>query len=141
MKKIYKPLVSSPAAQIPLYASPVSAGFPAPADDEVTEAIDLNTFLIHNKPATYLVRVQGTSLEGIGILDGDLLVVDASLSPSSGQIVVASVNGEFLVKRFVKENGSAYLKAENPAYPPLKVTDDMEGGIMGVVTGVVRKML
>ena len=139
MKKI-RLVHNATATHVRLFNSPVSAGFPAPADDEVTEAIDLNTYLIHNKPATYLVRVEGTSLQGIGILSGDLLVVDASLPPGSGQIVVASVNGEFLVKRYVKEKGKAYLKAENPAYPPLLVSDDMEGGIMGVVSGVVRKM-
>jgi DNA polymerase V len=125
---------------LPLFNSPVSAGFPTPANDEMTEAIDLNTFLIHNKLSTYLLRVQGTSLLGIGILEDDILVVDASLTHASGKIVVASIDGEFLVKRYVKEKGGIWLKAENPRYSPIRITADMETSIVGVVVGVVRKM-
>ena len=125
---------------LPLYLSPISAGFPTPANDEITEAIDLNTYLIRNKPATYLLRVQGSSLLGAGILPDDILVVDASRRPDSGKIVVASLDGEFVVKRLVKEKGALYLKSENPAYSPIRLTAEMDGSIVGVVVGVVRKL-
>ncbi len=126
---------------VPLFSSPVSAGFPTPADDEVAAAIDMNELLIHNKPSTYLVRVQGNSLTGAGILNNDILILDASLTPVNDQIVVARIDGEFLVKRYSVERGKRYLKAEHADYPPIALTDDTDGAIVGVVTGVVRTLV
>lgn len=124
----------------PLSASRVSAGFPSPADDQIEEHIDLNELLITNKPATYMIRVSGDSMRGAGILEGDILIVDASKKPRSGQIVVASVDGDFLVKRLILEKSKTILKAENPSFVSLEIKPDNEFSIFGVVTGVVRQM-
>lgn len=120
--------------------SPVSAGFPSPAEDHVDGVLDLNALLIDNKPATYLIRVSGNSMQGAGILDGDIVIVDASKKPRSNDIVIASISNDFLVKRWIVEKGSTYLKAEHPDYPATKIGQDDEVTVFGVVTGVVRKM-
>ncbi len=137
--KLFLPRPSK-TTTLPLYSSPLSAGFPSPADDYVEDTIDLNDLLIHNRPATYLVRVSGSSMEGAAICDGDLLVVDASLRPMHNKIVVAAVEGEFLVKRFWQDKGKTWLKAENPDYAPLLINPDDNFTILGVVTGVVRQV-
>lgn len=125
---------------LPLHHSPVSAGFPSPADDFIEDRIDLNDLLIENKPATYLVRVTGDSMKDAGIFAGDLLVVDASKTPTHNHIVIASVDGEFLVKRFWIVGNATYLKADNDAYPLRPIDHDDSCSIFGVVTGVVRKI-
>ena len=125
--------------RLKLYTSPVSAGFPSPAEDHVDETLDLNEFLITNPPATYLIRVVGDSMIGAAIAERDILVVDASLTPKHNDIVVASVDGEFTVKRFWKDKGKIWLKPENPNYSPIALNPDDELIIVGVVTGVVRK--
>ena len=125
--------------RLKLYTSPVSAGFPSPAEDHVDETLDLNEFLITNPPATYLIRVVGDSMIGAAIAERDILVVDASLTPKHNDIVVASVDGEFTVKRFWKDKGKIWLKPENSNYSPIALNPDDELIIVGVVTGVVRK--
>lgn len=140
MNKIFRPSLDK-KTDLPLYGSKISAGFPSPADDYVEEVLDLNTLLIKNKTATYLVRVQGDSMKEAGIFEGDILVVDASLKPAHNKIVVAGIEGEFLVKRFCTEKGEIILKAENPHYPPIKIKNTDELSVFGVVVGVVRKMV
>jgi DNA polymerase V len=126
---------------LPLFHSPISAGFPSPADDFIEDSIDLNDLLIQNSPATYIVRVSGDSMKEVGIFPDDLLIVDASKTPMHNHIVIASVDGEFLVKRFWIDGETKYLKAENGAYPMRKIINDDTCSIFGVVTGVVRKIL
>ena len=122
----------------PLYTSKVAAGFPSPADDYVDRGLDLNEHLIRHKEATFFVRVKGDSMVGAGIMDGDLLVVDRALSPVSGRIVIAAVNGELTVKRLKKSGGRTWLMAENPAYEPIEMKDGMECVIWGVVTNAIH---
>lgn len=124
----------------PLFSSKVSAGFPSPADDFIEANIDLNKLLVHNAPATYLVRVQGDSMADASISDGDILVVNASLRPQSGDIVVAAVDGEFLVKRYSVQKNKTYLVAENKNFKPLLINPDDDFTIFGVVTGLVREI-
>ena len=123
----------------PLFACGVSAGFPSPADDYIERQLDLNNLLIQNPPATFFVRVTGDSMIGAGINHGDLLVVDRSLEPASGRIIIAVLNGELTVKRFERRNGCCRLLAENPAYLPCEITADTAFEVWGVVTSVIRR--
>ncbi len=117
----------------------VSAGFPSPAGDYLESPLDLNELLIPHPAATFFVRAQGESMSGAGIQDGDLLVVDRSLDAHSNDIVIATLEGEFTVKRFVKRSGTIQLLPANKAYPPLTIEPDRDFAIWGVVTYVVHK--
>lgn len=122
----------------PLYSSRIAAGFPSPADDHIDDAIDLNEQLVQHPAATFFVRVQGHSMTGVGIHHGDLLVIDRSLEPKSGSIVVAVVNGELTVKRLEIVGERVRLMPENPAFQPLEIREGMELVIWGVVAHSVR---
>jgi len=122
----------------PLFASPVKAGFPSPADDSIEQKLDLNQFLIKHPSATFFVRVDGDSMKGAGIYDKDLLIVDRALSPKSGQIVVAVLNGEFTVKRVKIESDKVFLIPENPNFPLMEVTKDLDFQVWGVVTFAIH---
>jgi DNA polymerase V len=124
----------------PLYASSVPAGFPSPADDYLESYIDLNEVIVGNQAATFFVKVDGDSMVGAGIFAGDMLVVDRSLSASHGRVVVALVEGEFTVKRFVRIRGRTYLYPENKKYTPIDVTEIEEFMVWGVVTTVIHKV-
>ncbi len=132
------PAGANPVA-IPLYSAGVRAGFPSPADDSVEDVLDLNSYLITDAPATFLVRAKGESMIGAHIFDGDIMVVDKSRTPVNGDIVVAALDGEFTVKRLRRHGGKITLQAENPAYPDITPTYEQELVIWGVVTGCVRK--
>ncbi|OGT88945.1 MAG: DNA polymerase V [Gammaproteobacteria bacterium RIFOXYD12_FULL_61_37] len=123
---------------LPLYASRVSAGFPSPADDYLEGTLDLNEHLVKHPAATFFVRVSGDSMLNAGIHPGDILVVDRSLTPVSGRIVIAALDGELTVKRFDQRNGRTRLLAENPAYAPIEIQDGNELHIWGVVTNVIH---
>lgn len=122
----------------PLFSSQPSAGFPAPGDDLVEKPLDLNDLLIDNPTATFFVRVAGDSMEGAGIFDGDILVVDRSVRPIDNSIVVAAVFGELVVKRLKKYPNKAELVSENDAYSPITVNDIDDVYIWGVVVGSAR---
>jgi DNA polymerase V len=119
----------------------VPAGFPSPAADHTRKRIDLNEHLIRNKEATFIFRVKGDSMTGIGIYEGDELLVDRSLEAKHGNIVLAVLNNEFTVKRLHRRGGVVKLVAENPIYPPLVVKDGEELTIWGVVTRNLHKLL
>jgi DNA polymerase V len=121
-----------------LYQQPVSAGYPSPAEDYIEGKLDLNLHLVKNPDATFYVRVSGDSMTGAGIHSGDLLVVDRSLDPVSGRIVIAVLNGELTVKRLFVEGDRLILNAENENYPPIEVTEPQELSIWGVATSVVH---
>ncbi len=124
----------------PLFLSGVSAGFPSPADDYLDRKLDLNEHLIKNPAATFFVRVAGDSMTGTGINDDDILIVDRSLEPVSGSIVIAVINGELTVKRLLKNNNTCQLVAENPHYPPLEISEDTPLEIWGVVTYAIHRL-
>jgi DNA polymerase V len=124
---------------IPIFTSRVQAGFPSPADDHLEDALDLNTHLIHHKEATFFVKAQGDSMLGAGIQQGDILIVDKSLSAKSGKIVIAVVDGEFTVKRLHKYKRNITLKAENPDFEDIKIGGTDELIIWGVVTSVIHQ--
>jgi DNA polymerase V len=124
---------------IPLYASHISAGFPSPADDYIEAELDLNRLMVRNPPDTFMVRANGDALSGAGILDGDVLVIDRSIGPRHGMIVVAVVNGEMCVRRLNRKHGNWVLGPENKDFQPLRIRLGQDLEIWGVVTGLVRK--
>jgi DNA polymerase V len=117
----------------------VRAGFPSPADDHIEGLIDLNQYMVHDEPGTFMVRVAGDSMRDAAILPGDILVVERGLAPVDGNIVVAEIDGEFTVKELRREFGRVALFARNPAYPPILLREGQELVIFGVVTGLLRK--
>lgn len=126
--------------EITLAQTGISAGFPSPADDFKEYKISLDKTLVRNKEATFYARVSGQSMIGAGLDDGDLLVVDKSLEPEHNKIAVCFIDGEFTVKRLKVTSEAVYLQPENPAYEPIKVTDDNDFQIWGTVTHVIKKM-
>lgn len=126
---------------VPFFSDLIKAGFPSPADDYSDSSLDFNEYLIKNKAATFIVRVQGDSMIGAGINSGDLLVVDRSLSPVNNAVIVAIVSGEFTVKKLVKELGRYYLYPENPDYPVIQITEEMEFQVWGVVTYALHSLI
>ncbi len=123
----------------PLFLSPVSAGFPSPAEDSAEQYLDLNTFLIRNKSATFFCRVKGDSMKDVAINDGDILIVDRSIEPVPGQIVVAILDGDFTVKRMVRKGTRWELHAENDQYPPIAISENMDFKVWGVVTYTIHR--
>ena len=124
--------------RLPLYRSSVAAGFPSPADSDMEGMIDLNEWLILHPAATFFVRVSGLSMIRAGIHHDDILIVDRSLQPTHGKIVVAAINGELTVKRLVQEENTVRLVAENDGYPPIDISEESDFRIWGVVTTVVH---
>jgi len=133
-------VVSRKNVPLPLSLSPVAAGFPSPTDDFLEKRLDLNEYLITNPPATFLVRVSGHSMKDAGIFHGDILVVDKSLQPLDGHVVVAILLDEFTVKTLKLKNGKAFLVPANGVYWEIEVTPEMDCEIWGVVTSVIRKL-
>ncbi len=121
----------------------IRAGFPSPAQDYMSESIDLNKSLIHHPASTFYARAVGDSMTEVGIDDGDLLVIDKELEPSEGNIVVAYIDGDFTLKRFHKNDGEdcIWLLPANKKYPPIKVTKENEFIIWGVLTYNIKSQL
>ncbi len=119
----------------PLLLVRTPAGFPSPGDDYIDKALDLNELVIKHPQATYFVRVQGESMKDAGILDGDILIVDRSLEAVNNDIVIAVLNGEFVVKKLEITNEGKYrLVSENSLFTPILITPEMQFEIWGVVT-------
>jgi len=126
--------------KLPLYETGVSAGFPSPAEDYVDRGLDLNEHLITHPEATFFVRVEGESMVNAGINSGDILIVDRAMEPNNKKIVIAVVDGEFTVKRFIKEDSKILLVPENPDYTAIDICSGSELEIWGVVTYVIHKL-
>ena len=125
---------------IPFYLHKVGAGFPSPATDYIEDDIDLNSHLITNAPATFIIRVQGKSMTNVGIYDGDLLIVDKSLNPKNFSTVIANVNEELVVKTLIKSKETNYLTSGSiNRSDRINLTDNPEIIIWGVVTYVIHK--
>ena len=121
-----------------VYSSRVPAGFPSPADDHIEGKLDLNEHLIRHPAATFFARATGESMKDAGIFDGDLLVVDRSITPQPADIVIAVLHGELTVKRLKKQNSAWILTAENPTFPDIPI-DDPSCEVWGVVTHSIRR--
>ena len=126
---------------IPLTSNNISAGFPSPADDFKEIRISLDKEIVKNEEATFYARVDGESMLGAGLNDGDLIVIDRSEEPKNGSIAVCFLDGEFTVKRLKLKNKEIYLMPENSKYSPIKIDEGNELSIWGVVTYVVKKMI
>ena len=125
---------------IPFYLHKVGAGFPSPATDYIEDDIDLNSHLITNAPATFIIRVQGKSMTNVGIYDGDLLIVDKSLNPKNFSTVIANVNEELVVKTLIKSKETNYLTSGSKNRSDrINLMDNPEIIIWGVVTYVIHK--
>ena len=127
-----------PATFTKCFLEPVSVGFPSPANDYLESPIDLNKYLIKNNVATFLIRVSGESMINANIGDQAILIVDRSLKPRHGSIVVASLDGEFVCKR-LQLKPRLCLLPENPAYEPIYVQHGQDLDIMGTVTAAINK--
>ena len=126
-------------ATVPLASCSAAAGFPSPAEDYLDRALDFNELLVENVPATFVVRVSGDSMSGIGILPNDYAVVNRALRAANKSVVVALVDGEFTLKRYRRRGARIWLEAENPVYEDIEILDGMGFEIWGVVTAIVRK--
>lgn len=123
---------------LPMYSNPVSAGFPSPAADHLEKLISLDELFGIRAPHVYLAKIQGDSMQGIGIFSGDLVIVDRSKTARHGDIVIAALNAECVCKRLHSRDGQVILMAENPKYPPRYVMEGDELVIWGVVNYSVR---
>ncbi|MCD2452799.1 translesion error-prone DNA polymerase V autoproteolytic subunit [Methylicorpusculum oleiharenae] len=123
---------------LPLFSGKVAAGFPSPADDYVEKTLDLNELLVQKPAATFFVRAEGESMLGAGIHPNDILVVDRSIEPVPGKIVICALNGELVVKRLKRQAGRWLLGSENPAYRDIVLYEELEMVIWGVVTSVIH---
>jgi DNA polymerase V len=124
-----------------LFNGTVPCGFPSPAADYLENRIDLNAHLLLNRDASYLFRVRGKSMEGVGIFDGDTVVVDKSLEALHRRIVLAIVDNAFTIKRLYKLNNVVQLLSEHPDYPPITFKEGQELRIWGVATFNLRRLL
>ncbi|NLP56851.1 LexA family transcriptional regulator [Lutibacter sp. B1] len=124
----------------PIVNEDISAGFPSPAEDFKEVRISLDKELITNEDATFYARVRGNSMIDANIEDGDLLVIDRSIETRDGKIAVCMIDGEFTVKRLKVEKGCVYLMPENKTYKAIKVTEENELIVWGIVTYVIKKV-
>ncbi len=132
--------VETKGHRFPLYSNKISAGFPSPADDHIELQLDLNEHCIKNPSSTFFLRVSGESMKNAGIFPGDILIVDRSLKPADGKIVIAAIDGELTVKRLKKEKNNLYLMPENLDYKPIKINEAQDLIIWGVVTNVIHAL-
>ena len=132
--------VGTQGYQLPLYACAVHAGFPSPADDYLEDKLDLNKHLIKHPAATFFVRTAGTSMIKAGIHHGDILVVARSLEATHGKIVIAAVDGQLTDKRQYQSSKGTYLMPENDDYAPIKIEEDTDVIIWGVVTNALHSV-
>lgn len=135
--EIYKPDLSH-SLPLPFADMGVQAGFPSPAQDYLTESIDLNRELIRHPAATFYARVDGDSMIGDGIESGDILVIDRSLEPADGDLAVCCVDGDFTLKRIRLEHDRVWLIPSNEAFDPILVTPDNRFEVWGVVTYTIK---
>jgi DNA polymerase V len=137
---LYSLAQNPPVLALPLFTGKVAAGFPSPADDYVEKTLDLNELLVQKPASTFFARAQGESMLGAGIHPNDILVIDRSLEPVSGKIVVCALNGELVVKRLKQRHGQWMLASENPYYPDIPLHEELEMVIWGVVTHVIHSL-
>lgn len=125
----------------PLMLTPISAGFPSPAEDKVDVSLNLHNLMVKHPEATFFMRVSGDSMEGAGIGTGDIAVVDRSLEPRNNQIVVAFIENEFTLKRYKKDAQGVWLLPENKKYQPIKIDGETVLEVWGVVTYIVKEVV
>ena len=120
--------------------SGIHAGFPSPATDYMTQAIDLNKELVKHPAATFYGRVVGDSMIDAGVDEGDILVIDKSLEPQEGDMAVCFVDGEFTLKYLRFHQGGLTLQPANDRYPSIEVGEDTDFKVWGIVTYVIKNV-
>jgi DNA polymerase V len=125
---------------LPLVGWHISCGFPSPAEEYLESELDINELVIAHPEATFYVRVSGDSMEGAGVCEGDVLVVDRALDARENAIIIALVNGECMVKRLVTSGDKLFLMPENPLYDPLPITEEMEFRVWGIATYGIHRL-
>ena len=125
---------------IPLVKETIAAGFPSPAEDYIELGIDLNKYLIKNPISTFFLRVSGNSMNNAGIYNDDLLIIDRSINPNPGHIVVALLDGEFTLKRLIKKQDNYYLKADKENYPAINLYEYIDIQIWGVAIYSIHEL-
>ncbi|OPA89701.1 peptidase S24 [Pseudomonas fluorescens] len=130
--------IGNGGVKLPMCSFHVPAGFPSPAADHIEQHISLDEVLNIRAPHVYLVMITGESMQGIGIFEGDLAIVDRSIEPAHGHIVVALLNNAPMCKRLCKRGKEVILLSENPKYPARYVLEGDELSIWGVITSTVR---
>ena len=123
----------------PLFAKSISAGFPSPANDYIEKKLDLNEHLIENPSSTFYMRVSGNSMNDAFIYNEDIVIVDRSLNVKNNNIVIAVINGEMTIKRFINTNGTTFLTPENKKYPKIEIKENDDFSIWGIVTYIIHK--
>ena len=124
---------------LPIIEEGVSAGFPSPAADFLESKIDLNEELIKNPATTFIAFTEGFSMQGAGIGHRDILIIDKSLEPRDGKIAVCFIDGDYTLKRLKIDNGVLWLMPENEKYQPIKITEDNDFMVWGIVTYSIMK--
>lgn len=124
----------------PLIGSKVPAGFPSPATDYLEGLLDLNEYLIKHPAATFFARVDGDSMIGCGIFPDDIVIVDRALEANHNSVVLVRYDGEFTIKKLRVEKGEYFLVSENESYPAIKINEELDFVIWGVVTTVIHKV-
>lgn len=136
-----QPLTHSTSLQeIPFYSCRIAAGFASPADDHLDNHIDLNKLMVPTPSATFMLTVEGDSMMGAGIFDGDMLVIDRSKTAKNGSVVIAVVHGELTVKRLRRDAVGVWLVPENPKFKAIHITDESELVIWGCVTHAIHNL-
>ena len=125
-------------SSVPCIAS-ISAGFPSPAEDFTELSISLDKHLIQNPAATFMAYANGKSMVQSGIHHGDILIIDRSLNAQDGDVIISVINGEFAVKKISIMNDELFLVSQNSQYTPMKISDDMDFEVWGIVTYSIRK--
>ena len=131
-RSYYSSKEGSSTRLFPIATETISAGFPSPAEDYIELGIDLNKYLIKNPISTFFLRVSGNSMNNAGIYNNDLLIIDRNINPTPGHIVVALLDGEFTLKRLIKEENNYYLKADKENYPAISLYEYIDIQIWGV---------
>lgn len=127
-------------ATVPVFVTPVRAGFPSPAEDYLDQPLDFNELLIVHPAATFVVRVAGDSMQDIGIFPGDIAVVDRALTAVDGSIILGVLDGEFTIKRYRCKGRVVWLEAANDAYKPIPVNAEQRFEVWGVVRHTIRRL-
>ena len=137
--QLCRPSQWMPRVRVPLFGSPVRAGFPSPADDYIEDVLDLNELLIDDRAATFFCRVTGDSMVGDGIHDKDIVVVDRSKAAHHNDIVVAVLDNELTIKRLYRQGRRLALIPSNVHYPPIEIGGSQELHVWGVVTSCIKQ--
>ena len=141
MTSLSSPILVTPSPiWLNLCIGSVPAGYPSPLTEQAKELVDINSHLIRNEIATYIFRVKGNAMIDAGIFDGDVLVVDRSIEPKHNDVVLVTLNHEFIVKRLYQRGGLIKLISENPIYPPIVIKERDDFAVWGVVTNSIHKL-